>query len=839
MTKTHIWQGEWIDDATLEARIATLGQTVETTLANACPLEIVLSALDRLSNELAVQGEAYRKLRAYAEEAQVPEHDFEGGVAAIREFTAKPNVMQKLMRELGSLDPFNPSRISYAGTIFESWAPLGLLVHVTPSNVFAVAAMALVEGMLSGNLNLVKTSGSDTLFAQHFAEVLGACDPTGRVKELMIVARISSRRDDLLKTLFQEADGVSAWGNEESINAVKAMVPSGTRFIDWGHKLSFAYLSADKLDDAASLSAVAREVCLIEQQACSSPQVLYVETDDFQVLRSVAKRLAEQLAEISPGFPLATPSLQEQAEITTTTQLVNLESCLGGAELIEAPDGSWRLFVEAKSGLRASPLYRSLWVKPLLRAEIVATLRPLRKYLQTVGLACDLGSLAPLSEAFIRAGALRITQLGHMVGNNYVGEPHDGVYPLQRFTRRVTFDPGEACGRITHFAEIAPKPETLPAPRTPVMTKEDFLRYQPKREDEQLFFSSGGSSGEPKVSVFTYDDYQVQMRSAAEGLFAAGLDPTRDRCANLFAAGHMYGGFLSFFSILEALQAPQVPSGLHGNFPEIVDNIMRQKVNVLIGAPSWLMEFFEAERDALLAYGGIEKIFYGGEHFSEAQRKTLMETFGIKLIRSATYGSNDAGPMGFQCEHAEGAVFHLNTRLQILEILDPEEDRPVQEGESGRLVLTSRHRKAMKLDRYEIGDLGRWVPGACPCGRTSPRFELQGRCGDVFRPGATPFFNYNKFVNLLSQHLDYAGHVQIEYGHKVEAKSGLLLKLDRSVALDAKQVSELLVSQYKELHHSTVETGTLHFEVKLVEPKDFVFVPRSGKIKHLIARTNA
>ena len=839
MTKTHIWQGEWIDDATLESRIATLGQTVETTLANACPLEVILSALDGLSHDLATQGPAYRKLRAYADEAQVAEHDFEAGIAAIRDFTARPNVMQKLSRELGSLDPFNPSRISYAGTIFESWAPLGLLVHVTPSNVFAVAAMALVEGMLSGNLNLVKTSGSDTLFAQHFACVLGDCDPTGRVKDLMIVARISSRRDDLLKAIFQEADGVSAWGNEESINAVKAMVPSGTRFIDWGHKLSFAYLSAEKLGDDASLEAVAREVCLIEQQACSSPQVLYVETDDFELLRSVARRLADQLARISPEFPLASPSAQEQAEITTATQLVKLESCLGGAELITPADGSWRVFVEDKSGLRASPLYRSIWVKPLRRSEIVATLRPLRKYLQTVGLACDLASLAPLSDAFVRAGALRITQLGHMVGNNYVGEPHDGVYPLQRFTRRVTFDPGETCGTITHFAEIAPNPFALPAPRTPVMTKEDFLTYQPKREDEQLFFSSGGSSGDPKVSVFTYDDYQVQMRSAAEGLFAAGLDPTRDRCVNLFAAGHMYGGFLSFFSILEALQAPQIPSGLHANFEEIVDNIVRQKANVLIGAPSWLMEFFEAEKDALLAYGRIEKIFYGGEHFSEAQRKVLMETFGIKVIRSATYGSNDAGPMGFQCEHAKGAVFHLNTRLQILEILDPEEDRPVAEGESGRLVLTSRHRKAMKLDRYEIGDMGRWVPGPCACGRTSPRFELQGRCGDVFRPGATPFFNYNKFVNLLSEHLDYAGHVQIEYGHKVETKSGLVLKLDRNLGLDAKRVSDMLTEKYKELHYSTVENDTIHFEVKLVDPQDFVFVPRSGKIKHLIVRTDA
>lgn len=839
MTKTHFWQGDWIDDAELETRIASLGQTIDKTLGQHCPLEIIVTALDRLSQAIEAKAEPYQRLRAYAIEAQVADHDLESGLAAITAFTRQSAVMEKITRELGSRDPFNPSRIAYSGTIFESWAPLGLLVHVTPSNVFAVAAMALVEGLLSGNLNLVKTSGSDNLFAQHFADVLSSCDPTGRVKNLMIVARIPSRRDDLLKAIFQEADGVSAWGGEESINAVKAMVPAGTRFIDWGHKLSFAYIAAEKIDDQASLEAVAHEVCLIEQQACSSPQVLYVETSDMAQLHEVARRLAKALEVISPQYPIAPPSLQEQAEITTTRELVTLESCLGDSALIEAADGTWRIMVEAKAGLRASPLYRSVWVKPLPRTEITSTLRPLRKYLQTVGLACDLGSLAELSDAFIRAGALRITQLGHMVGNNYVGEPHDGVYPLQRFTRRVTFDPGADCGRITHFGEIAPDRVALPIPHVPVMTKEDFLRYKPKPEDEQLFFSSGGSSGDPKVSVFTYDDYAIQMASAAEGLFAAGLDPTRDRCANLFAAGHMYGGFLSFFSILEAMQAPQVPSGMHGNFAEIADNIVRQKVNVLLGSPSWLMEFFEAEKEALLAYGGIEKIFYGGEHFSEAQRQYLMATFGISVIRSATYGSNDAGPMGFQCEHATGSVFHLNTRLQMLEILDLEEDRPVAEGESGRLVLTSLHRKAMKLDRYEIGDMGRWVPGTCACGRTSPRFELQGRCGDVFRPGATPFFNYNKFVNLLSEQLGYTGHVQIEYGHKVDKKSGLILKLDRNHGLEAKQAADMLLSLYKELEYSTGELGTLHFETQLVAPEDFVFIPRSGKIKHLIARTEA
>jgi hypothetical protein len=41
------------------------------------------------------------------------------------------------------------------------------------------------------------------------------------------------------------------------------------------------------------------------------------------------------------------------------------------------------------------------------------------------------------------------------------------------------------------------------------------------------------------------------MELAAEGLYAAGLEPKNDRVMNLFYAGSLYGGFTSFFTILE------------------------------------------------------------------------------------------------------------------------------------------------------------------------------------------------------------------------------------------------------------------------------------------------
>lgn len=833
MIKQHLWQGEWLDDQELETCIAGLSQTVERALRRGLDTSVLLTALHALAGRLVPGETIYRKLYVAALEAALPEKEIEAGISSIAAFISRSNLEEKLRRELSTIEPFNPSRIDYRRSIFESWAPVGFLVHIMPSNVFTVGALGLVEGLLAGNINFVKTSASDTLLPQLFAEALIESDASGTLRNFIIVARLSSKRDDLLKAVFAEADGVSAWGSEESVAAVKEMTPPSARFIEWGHKISFAYIAREKMTDESIFEPLAGDICFLEQQACSSPQVVYVETADKAELLAFGNRLGAAISGVSPLFPAVAPSMQEQAELTAVTELVKLDACLDNAAVIEPEDKTWRIFVEYRSGLRASPLYRSVWVKPLLRENILPVLRPLRKYLQTVGLASDLSGLAELSKLFISAGVMRTTRLGRMVGGGYMGEPHDGVYALQRLARRITYDPGPVCARIANFAEITRDRPGPVIPKVPVLTKEGFQRLLPEESSKQLFFASGGSSGEPKVSVFTWDDYKFQMSVAADGLFAAGLDPSTDRCVNLFAAGHMYGGFLSFFSILEALKAPQIPSGMHTNFAEIADNIVRNRANVLLGMPTLIVQLFEAQKEVLLNYRGIRKIFFGGEHFNEVRRRHLMDTFGVEIIRASAYGSNDAGPLGFQCDHCGPAEYHLNERLQALEILRQDEDKPASPDESGRLVFTSLHRSGQAINRYEIEDLGRWVDGPCRCGRSTPRFELQGRFGDTFRL-CSLYLNYNMFTHILSDHAGYSGNLQIEYGRKIGEKQSIVIMLDRTSGLDPEKIHKMIVDHYKEVRIWTVDNPTFVMLVRLIDPGEFVIIPRTGKIRHLI-----
>ena len=673
----HLWQGEWISDAELIERVRGLRGTIDDALGRPLEIQTVFHACNRLSEALADSTSAiYQELAACLRDGfQMGAAEIAKELAELSDFMSKSGLEKKVLRELSSKDPFEFSRPEYKANVFERWAPLGFLVHVAPTNAFAVGAYSVVEGLLSTNVNFLKTGGTDELFAQLFLKYLIDLDDTKTLAPKIIACRISSKKKELLQEIISHADGIAAWGNEDAIASLRALAPPYARFVDWGPKISFAYFAYDCLNDERAIEGLAHECCRLEQQACSSPQCVYVETEDRGELAIFAKRLAEALSKVSQTIPRKEPALHEQAEITSVVELCRLESCLDLSQAIEGGDGSWRILVEYASSLRASPLFRTIWLKPLLRQKIVATLRPLKSYLQTAGLACKLEDLATLSDSLLQAGVLRITQTGAML-ESYDGEPHDGVFALQRYSKRISAQLGSDLSAISTFAEL--KPCTQSPPAVPILTKEGFQSLKVEPEHANLFFKSGGSSGDPKLSIFSHEDYDQQMSAAADGLFAAGLDPAQDRCMNLFFGGGLYGGFISFFSILERLKAVQYPMSAHPDTAMVAQTIVGQKINVLLGMPSYLIQLFGQNSEHFKKHQVVEKIFYGGEHFSESQKRYLQTEFGVKVIRSASYGSVDAGPIGFQCAYSSGSVHHLYSRLHILEILDLKKTRQHQ-----------------------------------------------------------------------------------------------------------------------------------------------------------------
>ncbi|MGF1429525.1 acyl-CoA reductase [Kitasatospora sp. LaBMicrA B282] len=832
--RIHYWQGEFIDDAEAEQRLARLDETVQRVLAQPrlSPLT-VLGACDRLA--AALGDPESRQVKVLTEELVhdgIPAAEIERTLHDLAEALGREALETKLIRELGGIDPARLARFDFRREIFEGWLPVGLLVHIAPGNAPAAGALSVLEGLLAGNVNAAKTSGSGR-FTQLLLNELADLDPTGAIAARTIALAFSSARTEWLAQLLAPADAVAAWGGEEALAGVTALLPAGARLVDWGPKLSFAYLTDHAWDDAAALRGIAADICRLDQQACASPQLVYLDTEDPEQVFAFAERFATVLAEATAELGPRERDLLESAEISNTVVVAGLEEHLGLTRVHAAPDGSWHVLADLRSALRASPLHRTVWVKPLPRTRILEVLRPMRRYLQTVGIGADRADTAALADLVLAAGAQRVTVPGQMLGS-YDGEPHDGVYALQRYSRRVDaqldvrFSADACLDDLIGVRELAPPPVAV----TP---KSEFEQLQGDLSRAEVFFRSGGSSGAPKLSAFAWDDYHEHMRSGAEGLLAAGFDVRCDRAMNLFFGGLLYGGYNSFFSVLETLQAVQFPMAAQDDHALVARAIVEHRVDTLFGMPNYLLRVFTEGAEELRAYRGVRKVFFGGEHFPAAQQQWLREEFGVELIRSAAYGSVDAGPLGYQCANAPARVHHLFSGLQTLEILDLDEDRPAPEGAAGRLVFTGHTRRGQRLERYEIGDLGRWVPGECPCGRRTPRFELLGRFGDIFRSGSH-FLNYRRFTQVAEEDLGHRGALQIVLAEDERAQETLTVRLEQvdEAELTESAAVRAFLDGYLELAAAVERDRLVELRVEALPAESFERTASSGKLREVL-----
>jgi phenylacetate-CoA ligase len=786
---------DYLLDAALDQLHQDLPQRLSTVLKRASVLDAVAAFATRLLDpEPALPLE--------------PEHR-----QSLIEFCRPEALQRKLERELGE-QPDTLRRIDYRQSRFERWSPLGLVVHITPGNAPLLAFCAVIESLLAGNVNWLRPSSSDQGLTARLLHALTQCDTTGQIAGHVAVIPATTAQ---IGQLCKHANGVSAWGGESALQAIHQQLPAGCRWIDWGHRISFAYLTPEA-NSPQALDALVDEVCRLDQQACSSPQWLLVNSDDTDVLHGIGDALAKAFERRAQHWPALMPSIQEASQITTVTAMAQLTRSFVGTTgyVWEAP--GWRVIWAHDRQLAPSPLFRTVLLKPLPRAQITETLLPWRNVLQSCALICTEQETAELSQTLIAAGVTRIAP-AVSIHEGYEGEPHDGVYALQRLSRRVSVSLSAATLSTRATLDPLPVPPAIEA--RPIMNKEAFVA-RPINPAARLYFRSGGSSGVPALSGFSYRDFDRQMRAAADGLFAAGLDPARDRVMNLFFSGGLYGGFFSFSKVLELLGVTHLPMGAPAddNYREIARIIIDQRVTTLVGMPSTLHRLFINEQERLRAYGGIEKVFLGGEHLGE-QSRALMRSCGVRLIRSAIYGSVDAGPLGHACPATPDGVFHLMSDIQHLEIVAFEADRPVTDDETGRLVFTSIERQGQDVQRYDLGDSGRWIPGPCACGLPAPRFELLQRHGRLLRIG-TDFI----CLETLAQHLRVEFQLVLEH-----APDGLERMRFRS-SLSAFEVHRRL-QDYPTLA-TLIRTGLLTVDAERCAIEQFTRNKHSGKTPQVI-----
>lgn len=380
----------------------------------------------------------------------------------------------------------------------------------------------------------------------------------------------------------------------------------------------------------------------------------------------------------------------------------------------------------------------------------------------------------------------------------------------------------------------------------PPLTKDLLIAHSPPESTELLtgeleaayVFRSGGTTGSPKFSPFSFDEFRRIAALFLRTYGAAGLRAT-DRVANLFASGSLYASFVFINRLLEEMGCVSFP--FTGNAPaEVVGRHMELfAINTLVGFPTWLLEV--VQRLGPEARSKVEKIFYAGEHLYPEEKAYLHETLpNLEILASAGYGAVDTGIMGFQCQHSTGSVHHLHADQVLFELVDPATMRPVSGDEEGLLLVTTLDRFLMPIIRYSIGDRARWVEEPCACGRTLPRFALLGRNDDLRIGYAT--VAYDEVMRAVAEHAMLTSTVQL-VKEREDMRDRLVVHAEvrADFAGDADALaSELKASLFKHKPDlaKLVATGHIHdLTVRVRGLGDIPRVPVTGKVRRTVDST--
>lgn len=353
-----------------------------------------------------------------------------------------------------------------------------------------------------------------------------------------------------------------------------------------------------------------------------------------------------------------------------------------------------------------------------------------------------------------------------------------------------------------------------------------------QKQTDGVVFKSGGTTGNPKFSFFTKEEWKVFTQEFGRGMDSAGFE-SGDRVANLFYAGELYASFVFIMKSIEAMNTPVIHFPLSGaaHFDQLVKVIKEQNVNVLAGVPTTMMNFLSYLYENKITIK-VDKIFFGGEDMYDDQRQKLKKYFGDIHIGSIGYASVDGGHLGFVDKYCGPSEHFVFVESSIMQIIDEETGEEILElNKPGKLIYTNLTRTLMPIIRYPVGDRAVWVE--------KNKFKLLGRSEEGARVGPVTV-NKDDVHNIIlkSEVQDRVLGFQL----KIDRKDGmdrlkLVVGFSKLSPKDQEQSAKLIQLFYSErpMFKELVDTKMIQpLEIEIVPFGALEKNPRTGKLKLVI-----
>jgi hypothetical protein len=286
-----------------------------------------------------------------------------------------------------------------------------------------------VLGLLSRSGQFVKCASGTAFLPRLFAHSLYQVEP--KLGACLEIAEWKGGRLDLEQTLYREADCVTATGNDETLAEIRGRLPAHARFLGYGHRVSFGYITHEALSSYGAkriATRAAADVVAWDQQGCLSPHLFYVDHGGAVSPELFAEMLAAELAKREAVEPRGEITVSEAAEIASRRALYDVRAAASPDTRQWQSQGStaWTVVYEADSVFQFSCLNRFIYVKAVANlTEALQAAEAVRGQVSTVGLASSGEKAEQVATEWARWGATRICAIGQMQ-NPPLAWRHDG-----------------------------------------------------------------------------------------------------------------------------------------------------------------------------------------------------------------------------------------------------------------------------------------------------------------------------------------------------------------------------------------------------------------------------
>ena len=368
--------------------------------------------------------------------------------------------------------------------------------------------------------------------------------------------------------------------------------------------------------------------------------------------------------------------------------------------------------------------------------------------------------------------------------------------------------------------------------KLPFTTKDDlrdtypFGMFAVPNSQITRIHASSGTTGKATVVGYTRRDIDIWSECVARCIAMAGLGK-EDIIQVAYGYGLFTGGLGAHYGA-EKMGATVVPMST-GNTKKLITMMIDFGVTGIMCTPSYLLHIAETieemgVRDQICLKASLN----GAEPWTEGMRGQIEQYLAIHA--HDIYGLSEImGPgVATDCSFHKG--LHIHEDHFLPEIVDQNTLKPLRDGMTGELVISTLTKEGLPLIRYRTKDLTSIDHSPCACGRTTARIaRFTGRTDDML---------IIRGVNVFPSQIEAA---LLEMG---ETTPHYLLIVDRINNMDTLEVQveveeRFFSDEIRELEnltnriaHVIQQAIGLSVKVKLVEPKS---IERSmGKTQHVI-----